>query len=434
MRILGIGQYHSLGDMYWRLQRAGHEVRVFASEPEAHDIFAGMVTRIDDWRVQLPWLRAAGDEGLIVFEGASDGPLQDELRAAGYRVVGGSAWGDRIENDRRYGQQVLREAGLRTAASWEFRDPAAAIRFLQERPMRTVYKLSDDTAASTRNYVGERDDGSDMIALLRRAQRRAAGGDGAPFILMEHLRGVETGIGGYFNGHDFLRPLCLDWEHKRFFPGDIGELTGEMGTLVTYRHYETLYAETLARLVEPLRRGGYRGWINLNTIINADGVWPLEFTCRFGYPGYAILDALHTGGWGPILAATACGRALEFPSRDGYALGVVLTVPPFPYEYGYAELSRGLPLLLPESMAEHERLALHHGEVGLDAHGDLVTAGSIGYVTVATGVGADAETAQAAAYRLARQVVIPNLRYRDDIGARFLREDRARLRAWGYLP
>ena len=47
---------------------------------------------------------------------------------------------------------------------------------------------------------------------------------------------------------------------------------------------------------------------------------------------------------------------------------------------------------------------------------------------------ATVETAQAAAYSLASRVVVPNLRYRNDIGARFLREDRDRLVCWGILP
>ena len=48
----------------------------------------------------------------------------------------------------------------------------------------------------------------------------------------------------------------------------------------------------LAKMRPLLKENGYCGYINLNTVVNASGIWPLEFTCRFGYPGYAILDPL----------------------------------------------------------------------------------------------------------------------------------------------
>jgi phosphoribosylamine---glycine ligase len=432
MRVLGIGEYNSLGDLYWRLQQRGHEVRVYVGQSEAHGIFGGMLERVPEWRDQLNWIGAAGDDGFIVFESTSSGALQDDLRAQGYQVIGGSAWGDRIENDRAFGQQAMRDAGMQTAATYEFSSFDAALDFLQERPGRYVYKLSDSVAASTNGYIGELEDGADLSALLTMERRRWSDRPASSFVLMQFLQGVEVGVGAFFNGAEFLTPAVLDWEHKRFFTGDLGELTGEMGTVVTYRGGERIFAETLARIAAPLRASGYVGYINLNTIVNQQGIWPLEFTCRFGYPGFAICDALHRDGWDDIFRKLLNRSARHIETEDGFAVGVVLTVPPFPYEYGYQELSKGVPILFRGSLSEKERDGLHFGEVALSGQ-QLVTSGSLGYVMVVTGCGADAAAAQQAAYGLVRKVVVPKMRYRTDIGDRFLRHDQAALRALGYL-
>src|SRR5690606_28744954 len=125
---------------------------------------------------------------------------QDALRRAGFNVIGGSAYGDRLENDRSFGQQAMRAAGMQIAPSFAFDSFGTAVDFILTRPDRYVFKLSGGTHASSLNYVGELSDGRDVIALLHRMARHWPGTAGKPdFILMRHVSGVEVGVGAYFN-------------------------------------------------------------------------------------------------------------------------------------------------------------------------------------------------------------------------------------------
>jgi phosphoribosylamine--glycine ligase len=429
MRFLGITETCDLGALYMRLAAAGHEVKVFVGEEKAQGTLAGLVPRSEDWRADLDWVRAAGDEGAILFEAVSEGlgALQDGLRADGLRVIGGSAFGDRLENDRAFAQEVLRGLGLQTAATREFADPGEAEAFIAACPGRYVLKLSGPDHASHDNYVGQRADGSDMRAMLR---ARWGGGraGGARFVLMDHVEGIEMGVGAYFNGEDFLAPACLDWEHKRFFAGDMGELTGEMGTVATFDRSADFFERTLGRAAPLLRAHGHVGYVNLNTIVNSGGIWPLEFTCRFGYPGFAILDPLQETGWAELFALMLSRRPGRFAARPGFSVGIVITTPPFPYSRKEVDAPVGLPVLLPESFGAEDMAHVHFGEIGLEG-GAPVTSGLYGWTMVVTGTGPTIRAARQAAYGRAGRILVPNARYRLDIGERLIESDYAALEA-----
>ena len=421
MRVLGITETCDLGSLYLRLLGEGHEVRISISEPLAHGTMAGLVPRVDDWRGELDWIREAGSQGLILFEAVGFGALQDQLRGEGFHVIGGSSFGDRLENDRAFALNLLARQGLQLAPVAEFTRVDQAIADLRARPRRCVFKRCD-SAGDT--FVGTFDDGSDVAAILEMQSISA----GEPFILMDHVQGVETGVGAYFNGRHFLRPACLDWEHKRFFAGDMGELTGEMGTVATFTGSDRLFEASLAPLEPLFRDAGHVGWINLNTIINADGIWPLEFTCRFGYPGFAVLEPLQQPNWGALFEMIVGASVSSFEAREGFSVCIVLTTPPMPLSRKQVDAPVGLPVVV----GDIDRRHLHLGEVGM-SQGKLVTSGLYGWTAVVTGTGQTVAEAKAAACGNAARVHAPNMRYRLDIGDKLIGGELERLLNWGWL-
>jgi phosphoribosylamine--glycine ligase len=421
MRFLGIGESADLSALYLRLVEEGHEVKVYVANTLCQDTLGGMIEHVAEWQVELDWIRRAGHDGCVLFENVGSGEAQDALRREGYNVIGSSAFGARLENERGFAQGALNELGFNTAPVFQFNDRSDATKFIADRPARYVFKSNGPDAAS---FVGRHNKGADVAAFLD-----SDCPVGQSFILMEFIDGVEMGVGAYFNGHDFLRPACLDWEHKRFFPGDLGELTGEMGTVVTYSRTESFFNRTLALMQPLLRQNGYCGYINLNTIVNALGIWPLEFTCRFGYPGYAILDPLQATPWAELFHSMLERSATHFETVPGFSVGIVITTPPFPYSREQVQEPTGIPVTFEGELSQEEYANLHFGEIAL-RNGVLVTSGVSGYTLVVTGTGATIADAQDAAKLLARKVTIANARYRLDIGDKLLSGDFAKLEGW----
>ena len=122
----------------------------------------------------------------------------------------------------------------------------------------------------------------------------------------------------------------------------------------------------------------------------------------------------------------------RFDTYSGFAVGIVITTPPFPYYRENVPEPIGLPILFDEELTPEDRRNLHYGEVGLK--GDvLVTSGTSGCTLVVTGTGETIEAARVAANSLAEKVIIPNGRYRSDIGQKLVEGEFAKIDAWGLL-
>src|SRR5262249_18727869 len=105
---------------------------------------------------------------------------------------------------------------------------------------------------------------------------------------------------------------------------------------------------------------------------------------------------------------------------------------PFPYYRNVVQEPIGLPILFDGELSTEEGRRLHYGEVGAK-QGTLFTTGMSGYTLVVTGVGVTIEIARDSANALAGKVLVPNARYRRDIGTKLIESDLAKVEALGLL-
>ncbi|HEX6530282.1 MAG TPA: phosphoribosylglycinamide synthetase C domain-containing protein [Burkholderiales bacterium] len=413
-----------IADIAWQVVKEGHEVRLWIQNPEEGGIADGFVPKTDDWRKQVDWA------DVVVFDDVLGmGALAEELRQAGKPVVGGSPYTDKLEDDRAFGQQELKAAGVSIISHENFTSFDEAVTYVQQNPNRYVLKPSGEAQNIKRLlFVGEEDDGRDIIQVLQ-DYKRAWSDKVKEFQLQRRIMGVEVAVGAFFNGKEFVTPVCINFEHKKLFPGDIGPPTGEMGTSMFWSEPNRLFNATLKKMEAKLAEARYTGYIDINCIVNNNGIYPLEFTSRFGYPAISIQQEGILTPMGELLQGLATGTSKVLRARSGFQIGVRIVVPPFPYNdpETLENTSKDSVILFKTPSREG-----YHIEDVRTANGEWLVTGTSGVVLIVCGAGPTMKQAQRQAYNRVRNVMIPHMYYRDDIGERWY-EDSDRLHAWGYL-
>ena len=418
-----------IADIAWQVIREGHQAKLWIQTPEVKAMGDGFVPKVDDWRREVDWAE------VVVFDDVLGGmgTLAHELRQAGKAVVGGSPYTDRLEEDRAFGQQELRAAGVPIIPQENFTSFDDAMKYVEANPNRYVLKPSGEAQNNKRLlFVGEEEDGRDVIQVLEDYQRHLSD-TVKEFQLQRRIIGVEVAVGAFFNGREFVTPVCVNFEHKKLFPGDIGPATGEMGTSMFWSGPNRLFNATLKKMESRLAQAGFSSYIDVNCIVNSNGIYPLEFTARFGYPAISIQQEGLITPIGEVLQKVADGSLSQVRARSGFQIGVRVVVPPFPYndKATFESTSKDSVILFKTP----SRDGVHIEEVkqveGAQGPEWRVT-GASGIVLIVCGSGPTMKQAQRQAYNRVRNVMIPYMYYRDDIGERWS-EDSDRLHAWGYL-
>ena len=410
-------------DLAWQLKRQGHSVKYYVKKQLDGDIGDGFVTKVENWQ---PWIKWAD---VIVFDDIRSGRLADKLRQEGKLVIGGGVYTDRLERDRVFGQQELHDAGVRILPQWEFTSYRSAIAFIKRHPSAYVIKpcgKGDDYHGSL--YVGMEPDGHDVIRVLQGFERVFKERIKV-FQLQKKVIGVEIAVGAFFNGHDFVYPINVNMEHKRMFPGDLGPQTGEMGTLMFWSKANYLFEETLFKMKPRLIESGYVGYIDIDCMADESGIYPLEFTSRFGYPTISIQMEGLTTPLGELFYRLARGEDFTFKAKQGFQIGLRVLVPAFPFhdKQVFDTFSRNSVI----SFNTNNLAGIHIEDTKL-VQGQWKVAGHLGCALVVAAHGKTVPRAQAAAYATAKKIHIADMYYRNDIGNKWPAESKL-LEKWGYL-
>lgn len=416
-----------------RCEALGHEVRVFmgpCKDGSRYPVGDGLLAKVPEWQGSMRWA-----DLIITSDNVKYLKEMESYRRAGYPIFGPNMEVTDWELERGTGQDIFEDHGIKCLPSTIFKTYDEAIAFLNNSPdCRYVSKPTGD-ADKALSYVSK--SSQDMMFMLNYWKKKTT--KKVPFLFQEFTPGIEMAVGGWVGRDGFLSHFLENFEFKKLMNDEVGVNTGEMGTAMKYvTAEESLLARTvLLPLEAALIRSGYTGYIDVAVIIDKKGnPWPLEFTSRPGWPLFQIQQALHPDPCQWML--DALNGKDTFKPFDDIAIGVVVTMPDFPYSHMTRKEVTGFPVwgittknrfnVHPCEMMLGEAPVLENGKIRTKQM--MVTAGD--YVLVVTGTEPTISEAKDSAYDVLRQLEIPNSPiYRTDIGCR-LEKQIPELQSLGY--
>jgi phosphoribosylamine-glycine ligase len=428
-----------------RLQDEGNDVRVYFATgeykgkyEEKHHIGEGLIPIERNYEALIDWAKEgdlAGEPTLIYFDDSGWGKAADELRHQGLNVVGGGVFADRLEKDRRFGQDVAKEAGCALPPHEDFStltEAASLVKGLVSKRAKDqgLYFKSDRriTLDDTHGSDGPEDMLEYIEGLADRAPNRTSG------LIQAKIDGTAISTAQWWNGRMFIGPITGSIEHKALMNDDVGPATGCSLNAVWYYPEENpdmaklLHWENLAGIFR--EHDASPGIYDINAIVDKQGnAYFLEWTPRNGFDSQP-LELLLIRDYGAALWAVATRQGgTEVNVRDiGYS--IKLGIPPYPWFHADnmdrhtcigTELRNDHEFaMMQEFMPYGMRKGTHH----------LEASEADGQIGITCAVAPKLSIAHKNAVATAKRMKMKGLMYRTD-GATRIAEDAKALRAAG---
>ncbi|MGE3180354.1 MAG: phosphoribosylamine--glycine ligase [Phycisphaerae bacterium] len=339
----------------------------------------------------------------------------DALEKAGIRAFGPNQAGARLEADKSFAKQLMRQHAIPTAEARIFDDYALAREYIASRDEALVVKASG--LARGKGVVVCDEPSDAILAAEKMLVKNAFGEAGKKIVVEERLDGREASLHAFVDGRTiYVFPPAQDY--KRALDGDAGPNTGGMGSYcptnsIDDKTMRQIEEQILVPTLDALVREGiyYRGVLYVGLMLTLAGPRVLEFNCRFGDPEAQVLLMRLKSDLVEVINAILDGKldtvALDWDSR--HAVCVVTTSKGYPESSSADDLITGLESNPPRE----DRIVFHAGTK--QTRRGVVTNG--GRVLGVTTLGKTRGEAMKSAYETIKQIRYPGMLYRRDIGA-----------------
>ncbi len=345
--------------------------------------------------------------------------MVDALENAGIRAFGPSQAAARLEGDKAFAKEMMRQRSVPTGEARIFTTFRDAKAYVASREGGVVVKAA---GLAKGKGVAVCDDPADAILALENIMvKRIFGTAGDKVVVEEKLTGPEVSILALVDGHT-IYVMDSAQDHKAIGEGDTGPNTGGMGAysptkLVNDRSMRQIESEILVPIMDALRSEGvtYKGVLYAGLMLTAAGPKVLEFNCRFGDPEIQPLLMRLKSDLLEVCMAVVEGKldsiTLEWDQRP--AICVVMASGGYPGDY-----QKGKPITgLAEAGAMEDVVVFHAGTKALGSQ--IVTAG--GRVLGVTALGDTLEAAARRCYAAVDKIHFEGAYYRRDIGAKAMK-------------
>lgn len=389
-----------------RFKKEGAQVWVYIEEKGCRRIGDGLVDKVDSVTRGM-----AEKPDFVLFDMSGSGELADRLRKAGTKVIGSSAMADKMETDRKFGLDLMKNNGIKIPVTAEFKTIEDALFHVKQNPKAYAIKMSGGDSGCASSYVAK--DAADMLDYISYQKEQKLIKPGMEFVLQEVVKGVEISTEVWFSQGTPLLPYNGTFEIKKFMPGDLGPNTG-CETSVVFPYLSSspkIIEKTIKKIFPFMAKEKYTGPLDINCIVSEKDWEPygLEWTPRLGYSAIYALSALMDSNLSEFFYGVAYGKTQRVPAKHSWATSLKVSVPPYPLDGALPEAERQLYDQI-EGLRIKSPPTPHFWPVDAqkDSKGRLVVAGVNGIVGECTGSGETLEKAWEGSKKVFEDIEIPN--------------------------